>query len=67
VSSQVNFLNLPNWVSSTERRDDERYMVLARPLTGYTVCPACGSTALVKNGRDIQHLHDLPAAALFVP
>ena len=36
-------------------------MVLARPLTGYTVCPACGSTALVKNGRDIQHLHDLPA------
>ena len=36
-------------------------MVLARPLTGYTACPACGSTALVRNGRDIQHLHDLPA------
>jgi len=36
-------------------------VVLAQPLTGYTACPACGSTAFVKNGRDVQHLHDLPA------
>jgi predicted nucleic-acid-binding Zn-ribbon protein len=61
VSSQVNFLNLPTGILSTERRDDERYVVLAQPLTGYTACPACGSTAFVKNGRDVQHLHDLPA------
>ena len=35
--------------------------MLAQPLTGYTACPACGSTAFVKNGRDVQHLHDLLA------
>ena len=57
----MNFLNLPNWDIINSQEDDERYVVLARPLTGYTACPACGSIALVKNGRDVQQIHDLPA------
>ncbi len=57
----MNFLNLPNWDIIHSQEDDERYVVLAQPLTGYTACPACGSVALVKNGRDVQHLRDLPA------
>jgi hypothetical protein len=39
VSSQVNFLNLPNWDIIHSQEDDERYVVLAQPLTGYTACP----------------------------
>ncbi len=57
----MNFLNLPKWDIINSQEDDERYVVLVQPLTGYTACPACGSTALVRNGRDTQHLHDLPA------
>lgn len=57
----MNFLNLPNWDIIDSQENDERYVVLAQPLTGYTACPACGSVALVKNGRDVQHLRDLPA------
>src|SRR5258708_27196437 len=61
VSSQVNFLNLPNWEIINSQEDDERYVVIARPLTGYTACPACGGTAFVKNARGVSPLYHLPA------
>jgi len=57
----MNFLNLPNWDIINSREDDERYVMMAWPQTGYAACPTCGSTAIVKNGRDVQHIHDLPA------
>src|SRR5258708_25393151 len=67
VSSQVNFLNLPNWEIINSQEDDERYVVIARPLTGYTACPACGGTAFVKNRKDVPTLYHLPAHGQHVP
>src|SRR5713101_1561422 len=57
----VNFLNLPNWDVQPFQEDEDRYVVLARPLTACSACPTCGSVALVKNGTDESQVHDLPA------
>ena len=46
---------------SLNPEDEDRYIVLAQPLTACSACPTCGSTALVKNGRDDSCVHDLPA------
>lgn len=57
----MNFLNLPSWDVQDLQEDEDRYVVLAQPRTSYSACPVCGGTALVKNGRDVQQIHDLPA------
>jgi transposase len=57
----VNFLNLPKWEVTPLQEDDDRYVMLARPLTPCTTCPTCGSVALVKNGTEASQVRDLPA------